>query len=115
MYQSLDRLGNVEYYHGELSLVEVSAMRGHIPFTPFGNRQPKRLYAQVWKRQNMKGDHFLAFPYLVSSLRLVDFAHSIRGSSNGRTAAFEAVNLGSIPSPRTITERSYMTGMLRDQ
>ena len=26
-----------------------------------------------------------------------------RGSSNGRTAAFEAVNLGSIPSPRTTT------------
>ncbi len=26
----------------------------------------------------------------------------IRGSSNGRTAAFEAVNLGSSPSPRAI-------------
>ncbi len=29
---------------------------------------------------------------------VVEFRH-IAGSSNGRTAAFEAVNLGSIPSP----------------
>ena len=29
---------------------------------------------------------------------------SIRGSSNGRTAAFDVVNLGSTPSPRTAKE-----------
>lgn len=30
----------------------------------------------------------------------------IRGSSNGRTAAFEAVNLGSSPNPRNMTSWS---------
>lgn len=35
---------------------------------------------------------------------LYTLAH-IRGSSKGRTAAFEAVNLGSIPSPRANTKQ----------
>lgn len=32
-----------------------------------------------------------------------------RGSSNGRTAAFEAVNLGSSPSPRAKKKLEFLT------
>ncbi len=46
--------------------------------------------------------HKTVFPqsdFLFTLLHLLYKVISIGGSSNGRTAAFEAVNLGPIPSP----------------
>jgi hypothetical protein len=40
------------------------------------------------------------------------FGGRSRGSSNGRTAAFEAVYLGSNPSPRAMDKKVVMLGMV---
>lgn len=41
---------------------------------------------------------------------MIELLCSVRGSSNGRTAAFEAVNLGSNPSPRTVCGSFFKKG-----
>lgn len=38
----------------------------------------------------------------------VEFDISTRGSANGRPAVFEAVNLGSIPSPRSVMKLFHL-------
>ncbi len=78
---------------------------GQIPLTPFGRQKEAASFTTNFTDSGsaLRSDPAHSIRKTKESKLSFVLPHYVRGSSKGRTAAFEAVNLGSIPSPRTKT------------